>query len=351
MKDIFTIGGANIELGTIVDLKLPVSETYTGDVIGMPVKVIRGPQPGPAVFVTAAIHGDEINGTGIIHDLMFNDALDLVCGTLVLVPVVNVLGFENQDRYLPDRRDLNRSFPGNAKGSMASRLANTLMKDIVSKCDYGIDLHSAASQRTNYPNVRADMADERVAQLARFFECSLIVNGKGPAGAFRREACRKGCPTIILEAGEVWKIEPGILRIGVTGVRNALIQLGMLAGTVEKPPYQVVIHKTTWIRAEVGGILKFHISAGQIVAKGQSLATNYSILGEVQNIIKSTADGIVLGMATMPAVKPGEPVCHLAIPEGGIDAIRKKTKKSVTNDDIFNQVKIDLATNIDVVRP
>jgi len=343
------IGGVKVPRGATADIKLPISETYTGDVIGMPVKVIRSAREGPVVFVTAAIHGDEINGTGIIHDLIFGEPLALTRGTLILVPVVNVMGFENQTRYLPDRRDLNRCFPGNRKGSMAGRIAATIMKEIVAKCDYGIDLHSAAAQRTNYPNVRADMSIPEVARLAHFFESALIVNGKGPAGAFRREACRKCCPTIILEAGEAWKIEPTVLRIGVSGIKNVLVHLSMLDGEIEKPPYHVVVHKTKWVRSEVGGILKFHVSAGQFVEKHQTLATNYTILGEVQNSLVSPADGIVLGMATMPAVKPGEPVCHIAIPDKGIKKLRRTMEDDVKEEHILHQIGIDLATNIDVV--
>ena len=201
MNKDFQIGGVAILPGETCDIKIPVSETYTGDQVSIPVKVIRGKKDGPTLLVTAAIHGDEINGTGIIHDLMFGDPLILKCGILILVPVVNVLGFENQTRYLPDRRDLNRCFPGNIKGSMAGRIASIFMREVVSKCEYCIDLHSAAAQRTNYPNVRADMSNPKVAELARFFECALIVNGKGPVGAFRPEACKKGCATIILEGG------------------------------------------------------------------------------------------------------------------------------------------------------
>ena len=343
------INGKSIDPGTTVDLRLPISESYTGDEIGMPVRVMRAPKPGPTLFITAAIHGDEINGTGIIHNLMFEDAPQLKRGSLIMVPVVNVLGFENQTRYLPDRRDLNRCFPGSYSGSMAARIAHMMMAEIVANCDFGIDLHSASAQRTNYPNVRADMSIPEVARLARSFECSLIVNGKGPEGAFRREACSSGCATIILEAGEVWKIEPGVLKIGVSGIRNALIHFDMIEGTIEKPPFQTVIDRTTWVRAELSGILKFHVSAGEIVKKGQLLATNYSILGQLQNVLSSPDDGIVLGMTTMPAVKPGEPVCHIAIPAEGIESISKAVKKHAGENNLFHQIQEDLATNVNVV--
>lgn len=314
----------------------------------MPIRVIRGKKPGPRVFVTAAIHGDEINGTGIIHDFLFGQSTEILRGSLILVPVVNVLGFENNQRYLPDRRDLNRSFPGAARGSMAARIAHRLMTEVTAKCDFGIDLHSAAFQRTNYPNVRADLSKPETRRLASAFGCALVIDGKGPLGSFRRECSRSGVPTIILEAGEPWKIEPSVLQIGVQGIRNVLIHLEMISGERVPPPFQAIIRKTQWLRATVGGILKFHIAPGEFVLEGQPIATNYSILGEEQNIITSPTCGIAIGMATMPAVKPGEPVCHIAsISPKQLE--RFKRQLSNAKSDPYKQAQRDLATNVDVV--
>lgn len=347
-KSLLKIGGVTVRAGETKDIGLELSETYTGDKIRMPVRVIRAKKPGPRVFVTAAIHGDEINGTGIIHDFLFGDSCQLRSGTLIFVPVVNVLGFENNQRYLPDRRDLNRSFPGSAKGSMAGRIAHRLMTEIVAKCDYGIDLHSAAFQRTNYPNVRADLSNPEIRKLAAAFGCALVIDGKGPLGSFRRESARSGCPTIILEAGEPWKIEPSVLQIGVQGIRNILIHLRMQDGENTPPPYQATVRKTQWVRATVGGILKFHISPGEFVHEGQAIATNYSILGKEQNIIISPTNGIAIGMATMPAVKPGEPVCHIAnLSAAQIRRFERRLKKDKS--DPYAQAQQDLATNVDVV--
>ncbi len=346
----FQLAGHSVAPGESADIFLPVSEFYTGDAVRMPVHVMRAKADGPTVFVTAAIHGDEINGTGIIHDFLFSDNLTLRAGTLILVPVVNVFGFESNERYMPDRRDLNRSFPGARTGSLASRLAYQLMHHIVSISDMGIDLHSAASQRTNYPNVRGDMSNARVKELAKAFGCALMVNGKGPIGSFRKEATRRGCPTIILEAGEPFKIEPSVLDIGVRGIRNCLIHYGMLEGTVQPPPFQVIIRETSWMRAKVAGILKFHVAPGAFVERGQAIATNYSILGKEQNILKSRSNGIILGMTTMPAVKPGEPICHIARLTGAqLNDFREKLK--LARKDPHNLATRHLATNLDVVKP
>jgi len=346
--DVFTIGGQTIAKGTSVDVRLAISQTYTGDQICIPLRVIRAKRSGPKVFVTAAIHGDEVNGTGIIHDFLFNEPVKLKRGTLILAPVINVFGFEAHERYLPDRRDLNRSFPGSATGSMASRIAHTLMTEIVANCDYGIDLHTAAAQRTNFPNIRADLSKPEARRIAAAFGCTLIVDGKGPVGSFRREATRAGCPTVILEAGEPWKVEPAVLQVGIRGIRNVLAELAMLEGAEEKPPFQVKIRKSTWVRAAVGGILKFHVSPGDFVEANQPIATNYSILGVEQSILTSSGSGIVLGMTTMPAVKPGEPVCHIAsLTSRQIKSCVRKLE--ATRGALHAQVQGDLSTSLDVV--
>ncbi|MGK0456827.1 MAG: putative deacylase [Zhongshania aliphaticivorans] len=346
----FEIAGQAVAPGESKDVYLDISETYTGDKIRMPLRVMRSKKQGPCIFVTAAIHGDEINGTGIIHDFLCGEQIELEKGILILAPVVNVFGFEVHERYLPDRRDLNRCFPGSPTGSLASRIANTLMTELVDKCDYGIDLHTAAFQRTNYPNIRADLSNPQTRRLATAFGCALIADGKGPVGSFRRESTKRGCPTIILEAGEPWKVEPSVMQIGLQGIKNVLIELDMLAGEIQKPPYQASIRKSAWIRATAGGILKFHVSPGDFVAKEQPIATNYSILGAEQNVLNSPTAGIVLSTTTMPGVKPGEPVCHIAVvPPRQLALFRKQLSNS--EDNSHQQARLDLATNIDVVEP
>lgn len=305
------IGGRKIPLGKNTDVRLKVSETYFGDDVSIHLQVIRARQPGPVVFVSAAIHGDELNGVGVVHDLLFDGGLDLKCGTLVLVPVANVFGFESNERYLPDRRDLNRSFPGSATGSLAARLAHALFENVVKQCDYGIDLHTAAAQRTNYPNVRGKLSDPEVRRITEAFGSELILNGAGPEGSFRREATSAGCPTICVEAGEPWKMEPAMVQFGVRGVRNVLINLKMVAGDAVRPPYQTQITSARWLRAQLGGILRFHVAPGQMVHKGQEIASNYTLLGRQRNMLLAPNDGIILGMSTLPTVKPGEPICHL----------------------------------------
>ena len=341
------IAGQSIARGQTADVKLKVSERYTGDPIHLPIRVIRAKKPGPSLFVTAAIHGEELNGVGIIHELMYGEPIRLKAGTLMLVPIVNIFGFENQSRYMPDRRDLNRSFPGSATGSLTSRIAHVVFNEIVKRCDFGIDLHTAASGRTNFPNIRGDLAKPGVRRLAKAFGCELMVHGQGPDGSFRREAVKAGCNVAILEAGEPLKIEPSVLEVGLRGVRNVMIELGLIDGQPQRPAYQTRIDKSAWVRANVGGLLRFHVSPGQVVQAGQPIATNASVIGHERNVLTAPTDGIVLGMTTLPTVKPGEPVCHLAVPNRPVASINRRLN-AADRRSLTRRVRQDLATNISV---
>ena len=347
-KDVGIWGQQKIAPGEERNLELVLGERVAGGRLAIPVRVRRALQPGPAVFVTAAIHGDEINGTGAIRNLILERPFDLLCGSIVLVPVVNLLGFELQTRDLPDRRDLNRSFPGSARGSLAARTAAIVFDALVTRCDYGIDLHSAARHRSNFPNLRADMQDPAVAELAKSFGCEIIVDNLGPEGAFRREACAAGCPTVLLEAGGVGKVESAVVEYALGGIRNVLCALGMVAGEPRQPPYQVVVKRTTWVRAGAGGFLQFHVSPGQTVNAGEPLATCTSLLGEPIEVLEAPRRGIVLGMTTLPAVVPGAAVCHLGTPERGVLKRMNRTIDALADDHLHERVKDDLSRNLDV---
>ena len=346
----FEIAGRRIALGETRDLALEVARNASGRPISLPFRVWRAPEPGPTVFVVGAVHGDELNGTGIVRSLMLDAPFALRRGSLVLVPVANILGFEDRSRYLPDRRDLNRSFPGSADGSLAGRMAHTLFREIVAKCDAGIDLHTAAVGRTNYPNIRADVADPWTARLARAFGSPLIVTGPGPAGSLRQAAVAAGVPTIVLEAGEVWKVEPSVVAYGVQGVANVLADLGMVDAPPSTPPFQAEITRTTWVRAAQGGFLRFHVGPGDLVEVGQPIATNADLLGHPVEVLTAPDGGVVLGMSTLPVVLPGEPVCHVAVPAGGLGPIRRALRRSADRH-VHARLRDDLATNVSVTAP
>lgn len=349
-KPIDQWNGDPIPPGSARDVKLAVSESYSSMTVKIPIHIRRAEKDGPVVFVTAALHGDEINGTGAIRQLIQDTEFQLLRGAVILVPVLNLLAFDRHSRYLPDRRDLNRSFPGSANGSLASRMARIIFDEIVSRSDYGIDLHTASVRRTNYPNVRGDMSNREVRRLAQAFGSEIIINGKGPQGAFRREACAVGCPTIIMEGGEVWKVEPGIVESAARGIKNVLRNLEMIDGEPESPEYQVIVDKTSWVRAERGGFLKFHVKPGDIVEKDQPLATNTTLLGHERSMLYAPFNSVVIGMTTLPAISPGEPVCHLGKlpPKTRPSRIRRSRSEE---DSLEGQVAEELSTNLVVEEP
>lgn len=335
--------------GTRRSFRLEIGESYSGLSLRLPIMVWRAEKPGPTVLISSAVHGDEINGTGTIRALVNEPDFVLERGALVLIPVVNIFGFERHSRYTPDRRDLNRMFPGSPKGSLSARLAYFVTEEILSCCDYGIDLHTAAVRRTNFPNVRADMDVPDCKRLAEAFGCEIIINSRGPEGSLRNAATERECPTIILEAGEVWKVEPSYLATALRGIRNCLMELGMISGNPETPDHTLVVDRTRWIRADAGGFLQYHVAPGDLVEAGQILATNTGLLGAEQEQIVSPLSGAVIGMSTMPAVTPGDPIIHIAF--SGRRALLKHERQveAQRDESIEGMVRDDLATSISVI--
>jgi hypothetical protein len=341
--------GCDLAQGQSASTYLKVTESYSGRTVGIPIGVRRGLADGPTVFVTAALHGDELNGTGAIRTMLLDNEWTLDRGTLLMVPVLNMLGFERHSRYLPDRRDLNRCFPGTTGGSMASRLAKVIFDSLVKRCDYGVDLHTAALRRTNFPNVRAKLSNADCFRMAQAFGAGIMLDGGGPKGSLRREATRAGCPTIVVEGGEVWKVESSVAEFMTRGILNVLKELDMVGGEPNVPETQVIIRETKWIRAERGGFLSMHVQPGDSIEAGQALATNSSLLGEDQNRLEAPFSGIVIGMTTLPAVQPGEPVVHL----GRLANSRsvRRHARQVADDDVQRTAHEHLATNIQVTDP
>ncbi|MDA8563877.1 succinylglutamate desuccinylase/aspartoacylase family protein [Mariniblastus sp.] len=337
-----------IPKGESHDIFLDVSESYSGMTVKIPIHVRRAKEDGPTVFVTGALHGDEINGTGAIRQLVQSEDFLLSRGSVVLIPVLNILAFDRHSRYLPDRRDLNRSFPGSATGSLAGRMAQTIMEEIVARCDYGIDLHSASVRRTNYPNVRGDLRHPEVKRLAEAFGCEIVIDNTGPKKSLRREATHAGCPTIIMEGGEVSKVEPSVVESAVRGVKNVLRELEMLDDEQESPDYQVIVSKSKWIRAEHGGFLEFHVHPGEVLEKGQPLSTNTNLLGRDRQTSYAPYNGVVIGMTTLPAISPGDPICNLGmLPENIKPAELRKLRRC--EDGLEERMVEELSTSLLVV--
>jgi predicted deacylase len=304
--------GHRVEPGASAEIRLKVAESYTAEVVSIPVTVVRGGERGPTLFLTASIHGDELNGVGIIRDLLNDQPFAPLRGTLIAVPVANVPAFLNQDRRLPDRRDLNRSFPGSPRGSLSSRLAHVLFQEVVRRADFGVDLHTAGGERSNYPQVRADLGHPEAAALARAFGCTFLVHGGGPDRSLRRAALKAGVPVVVYEAGSPRRLERPLIEIGKAGVLNVLRHLGMLAGEPLPPEQAFEVRETRWIRARAGGILDLKVELGQPVSKGEPLSVNTNPFGRERSVLRAPHPGVVLGLTRLPLVHPGDAICHLA---------------------------------------
>lgn len=308
-----TIGGVVVKPGQRVSINLPIANLYTSTSLNMPVKVLCGRRAGPVVFVSAAIHGDELNGVEIIRRLLKRKALRSLKGTLIAVPIVNVHGFIDQSRYLPDRRDLNRSFPGSAKGSIASRLANTFLKEVVFKSEFGIDLHTGAIDRANLPQIRANLDDPRVPELASAFGAPVVVNAMLREGSLRACAADHDIPVMIYEAGEALRFDEISIRGGIRGVLQVMRKLGMLPPSERTTPEKVVIARSTsWVRASTSGIVTHAVALGTRVKENDRLALISDPLGDFEEAIYAPFDGIVIGSSRLPLAHEGNALFHLA---------------------------------------
>lgn len=311
----FEICGVEIKPGENTVVDLPTTQFYTNTHVTIPVHVIRGKKDGPRLFISAAIHGDEINGVEIIRRLLKTSRLKRLRGTLIAIPVVNIHGFVQQTRYLPDRRDLNRSFPGKKKGSLAARLAYTFMTEIVEKCTHGIDLHTAAIHRTNLPQIRANLDDEETARLAKAFSVPVMLNSKLRDGSLREAANELGIPMLLYEAGEALRFDEVSIMGGIRGITKVMIELGMLP----KPTKPSRSHKKTtiaqgssWVRASSSGIVNTKVSLGTQVDEGQVLAVINDPFGEGETTILSPYDGIVISHVNIPLAYEGDALFHIA---------------------------------------
>jgi hypothetical protein len=307
------IGQIEVRPGQRVSVDLPIARLYTDTSLGMPVKVIRGRRAGPVLFVSAAVHGDELNGVEIIRRLLQRSALKSMRGTVLAVPIVNVHGFIDQSRYLPDRRDLNRSFPGSSKGSIAARLANTFLKEIVLKSDFGIDLHTAAIDRSNLPQIRANLDDPTVADLARVFGAPVIVNANMREGSLRACAAGHGIPVMVYEAGEALRFDEVCIRAGVRGILQVMRKLEMLPpGRGKEPNPAVIARSTSWVRATASGIVTGAVPLGSRVKENDRLALISDPLGDHEDAVLAPFDGIVIGCSRLPLAHEGDALFHLA---------------------------------------
>lgn len=312
--DGFTLADHYIPAGGRERFQIRVARLPTDTWISLPVEVVNGSIPGPRLWLTAAVHGDELNGVEIIRRVLGQiDPHELV-GTLVAVPIVNVFGFLQQLRYLPDRRDLNRSFPGSRTGSLASRIAHLIMSEVVSSCTHGIDLHTGSHHRTNLPQIRADLDDAATRELAFAFGAPVLIHARTPDGSLRGAAAKIGKPVLLFEGGEALRFDESAIVAGVAGVLRSMAALGMIAArSADRLPPPITISRTRWLRARRGGILRMVSTLGARVAKGQVLAEIGDAFGRDAVNVKAPCAGVVIGLNKNPLVNQGDAVVHLGL--------------------------------------
>ena len=314
MQAAIEIAGMQIKPGSRKSIDIPLPSFYTHSSVNMPVHIVHGRRAGPVLLVSAAVHGDEINGVEIIRRLLMHKSIDRLKGTLIAIPVVNVYGFVSKSRYLPDRRDLNRSFPGSEHGSMAARLANVVMTEIIPHCTNIIDLHTGAVNRENLPQIRARLvADPDLEKLAHAFGVPVILNAELLEGSFRSAAHINGIGALLYEAGEALRFDEVAIRAGVQGVLNVMSELGMRSMSRKPRKVEAMIANTSrWVRATQSGILRSLVATGARVEVDDILAYISDPLGENNEQLVSPVDGIIIGKTNLPLVFAGEAIFNIA---------------------------------------
>jgi len=306
------VGGATIAPGRTQRVELPAARLVTGRAMAIPVEIVRGRRPGPRVWLSGAVHGDELNGIEIIRRVLTGITPGRLRGTVLAVPIVNVWGFITESRYLPDRRDLNRSFPGSPRGSLASRLAHTFMTEVVEGCDYGIDLHTGTDERTNLPQIRGDLSDPETLRIARVFRASISIHATVRDGSLRAAATARGARVLVYEGGEAGRFGRNAVERGVEGVLRVLTALGMIDGPTPGPGRPPESLETTWTRAGRSGLFHLEVEPGDLVRKGQRLGIIQDAFGERRLQVKSRVEGLVIGLTRHPLVNRGDALVHVA---------------------------------------
>lgn len=304
--------GTEVPPGTATRLAWSVKDTLAGISVPTPVLVVHGHAAGPTVCLTGAVHGDELNGIEVVRKVLYELDPNKLKGTVIGVPIVNLQGFRRASRYLQDRRDLNRYFPGSENGSSAARIAHSFFSNVVSHCTYLIDLHTGSFRRTNLPQLRADLTNADVTAMTRDMGPIVVLQSQGARGSLRREALEAGIPAVTIEAGEPLHIDLESVNLAANSVQNFLHKQNMyekkgLWARKTEPVY----YKSRWVRAARGGILLSKIKLGERVNAGQKLGVVTDPITNASSSIESPIDGQVIGMALNQIMLPGFAAYHI----------------------------------------
>lgn len=311
-----TVAGVEVPAGERRRIEIPVSRLPTETLLTIPVEVVNGVEDGPRLWISGAVHGDEVVGVEVIRQVAGRIDPAQLKGVVIAVPIVNVFGFINQSRYLPDRRDLNRSFPGTKRGSLASRLAHLFMTEIVSQCTHGIDYHTGSNHRTNLPQIRADLNDAETRHCAEAFRAPVILDTHTRDGSLREAATKRGIAVLLYEAGEPLRFDQQSIEIGVEGTLRVMSRLKMRrAGRLKKRPASREFNQSVWVRARRGGILNLEVKLGENVTAKQRIGVIADAFGQDSVTIRAPDGGVVIGRAVNPLVYRGDGIVHIATSE------------------------------------
>lgn len=312
----FPIGAIEVGPGRRATTELPIAHLVSGTPVTLPVLVLHGRSDGPCVWLSAAIHGDELCGVDIVRRVVASLAPRSMAGTLIAVPVVNVHGFNRGDRYLPDRRDLNRAFPGSPRGSLAARVAHLLMTEVVNRCTVGIDLHTGSDHRRNLPHVRADLDDARTLELAEAFAPPIAVHARLRDGSLRQAATQAGAAVLVFEGGEALRFDETAIERGTDGVLRVLGALGMIPAPSPAAEPTLLSRRSRWLRASRSGIVHLERGLGDRVDRGDRVGIVVDTFGKQISRITARNAGIVIGVTQHPLVDQGDAVAHIAEIDG-----------------------------------
>jgi predicted deacylase len=337
----FNLLGQDILRGSFERLYWTAGQAIAGLAMPTPILVAAGNQPGPTLCLTAAVHGDELNGVEAIRRVMFSLESDKLNGVVIGVPIVNMHGFRRTSRYLPDRRDLNRYFPGDPKGSSAGRIAHSFFNEVITHCDRLIDIHTGSFHRTNLTQLRGNLGKESVMQFSKMFHDVTVLDGAGAPGTLRRAAVDAGIPAVTLEAGEPLRLQLKEVIQSVNGIKAVMYHMNMIGTKPSRAPKQNVFYKSTWLRADQSGVFLTEAKLGQNVKKGDILGSVTDPITNRSSVIRSNVDGQIIGLALNQMVMPGFAAYHV-----GIAADEKKVAADKVADSVVAEALEPVAENM-----
>ncbi len=306
------INGVRVRPGQSVNIELPIAKLPTHTLIDLPIFIRSSKNEGPVVLISGGVHGDEINGVVTAKKFLeeVDAGLELERGTLIIIPLVNIYGFLSNSRTFPDGRDLNRSFPGSKKGSLASRIAFILSEEIIPQIDFGIDFHTGGRMLSNHPQIRVDFKDKVGVELAKAFGTHYVVPSKHINKSFRKTAFKSRKHLLVYEGGESMRLDNYAIEEGITGTKRLLHHLEMI-NAPQLPQNTIVLKESEWTRAKASGIFYSSVRLGDFVKKGEIIARISDPYGQVIVPVKASTNGHVIGLNNNPVINVGDAIIHL----------------------------------------